>query len=83
MRSFFNVSLTGIRSLVGDQAWQVEKETQKPPKVRNLIWAPPVSKLISPLAQKILLVGGLGGSPYIFSVLESLYPNRVLRPIRP
>lgn len=48
MKSFFNRSLTGIRSLVSDQVSQVESATGKPPKVRGLIWALPVSKLISP-----------------------------------
>ncbi|KAK4227138.1 hypothetical protein QBC38DRAFT_478430 [Podospora fimiseda] len=33
--------------------------------------------------RNILLVGGLGGSQYIYNQLELQYPNQVLRPIRP
>lgn len=30
--------------------------------------------------QKILLVGGLGSSEYVYDVLNDLFDNRVLRP---
>ena len=33
--------------------------------------------------KKILLVGGLGGSQYIYNQLELQYPKTILRPLRP
>ncbi|KAK3358672.1 hypothetical protein B0T25DRAFT_563750 [Lasiosphaeria hispida] len=61
LTSFFNPSLTGIRSLVGAQVRGVLEATKEEPK-------------------KILLVGGLGSSPYIHEMLKKQYPNKVLRP---
>ncbi|KAF4997983.1 hypothetical protein FGRMN_3503 [Fusarium graminum] len=63
MMGFFNRSLTGIRTLVGEQYKQVQVATGKPPK-------------------KILLVGGLGSSEYIYEVLNNtpMFSNKVLRP---
>ncbi|KAF5656550.1 heat shock 70 kDa 12B [Fusarium heterosporum] len=63
MMGFFNRSLTGIRTLVGEQYKKVQEATGKPLK-------------------KILLVGGLGSSEYIYEVLNNteMFSNKVLRP---
>ncbi|KAF5632237.1 heat shock 70 kDa 12B [Fusarium tjaetaba] len=61
MTGFFNRSLTGIRTLVGNQCKEVQEETGKPPK-------------------KILLVGGLGSSEYVYDKLTEIFSNKVLRP---
>ncbi|KAF4947607.1 hypothetical protein FGADI_10288 [Fusarium gaditjirri] len=61
MTGFFNRSLTGIRTLVGNQCREVQEETGKPPK-------------------KILLVGGLGSSEYVYDKLTEIFSNKVLRP---
>jgi hypothetical protein len=78
MTGFFNKSLTGIRTLVGDQSKEVKEATGRLPKVRPRKAF--VKAKLTRRVKKILLVGGLGSSEYVYDVLTEIFSNRVLRP---
>lgn len=80
MVGFFNRSLTGIRHLVGGQYKQVRSVTGEDPKVGLRGRTARATLLMNRDNQRILLVGGLGSSEYIYNALNESFNNKVLRP---
>ena len=93
IKQFFSKTYSGIRELISQQSEQIMAMRGKAPKVSKekgslshplcCPWrtcpVPGQTTETLTLGQKVLLVGGLGASPYLHFILNEQYEN-VLQP---